>query len=287
MPIAILSGSAGLLNDSIDTLLDGLSSLLVYFGVRFRKERTANLLLVIVMLGTGGLALFESARRFFIPREPDVDAAAFFAIILSALVCFLLGLYQRYAGVRSGNLALITQSVDSRNHVLVAAGVGAGLIASLLHFPLLDTVMGVLVAVLILRSGVELAVGLARSWESGEADLSRYPMMFSRQYQEFRKAQLRDWMLFLVESRKATTRAGLLEEESRALAFEKFPVLREIGTQDRDQTTEQIAQSLDDLFTKGWLLEEANSLRLSSAGKLRLRLQTLSVRRTMSRSLVE
>jgi hypothetical protein len=40
LPTGLLSGSVGLINDSADTLLDGLSSLLVYFGIRFNKERS-------------------------------------------------------------------------------------------------------------------------------------------------------------------------------------------------------------------------------------------------------
>jgi hypothetical protein len=286
LPAAILSGSTGLLNDSMDTLLDGLSSILVYFGVRFHKERTANLFLVILMLATGGLTFFESTRRLIIPHQPDADLTAFLAILISALVCLFLGLYQRYAGLRSGNLALITQSVDSRNHVLVAAGVTAGLIAALLRFPFLDAVVGVLVAALILHSGLEQAVGLIRSWDSGEVDLSRYSEKFFRKYREFRKTQLRDWMLFLIDSRRAATRAGLLEEASSAMSFDQYPVLREIGTGDKDQTAEQIAQAVDDLFAKGWLLEENGALHLSGAGKRRLWLQILPVRRTMSRSLI-
>jgi hypothetical protein len=287
LPAALISGSAGLLNDSIDTLLDGLSSIFVYFGVRFRRERIANLVLVILMLSTGGLTLLESARRLFIRHEPDADLAAFLAILISALVCLFLGLYQRYAGLQSGRMTLITQSIDSRNHVLIAVGVTAGLIASLLRFPLLDAIVGVLVAALILHSGIEQAVGLIRSWNSGEADLSRYSVPFVGKIREFRRTQLRDWMLFLVESRKSETRTGLLEEAARALTFDKYPVLREIGVQNRTQTGEQIAEALEDLFSKGWLLEEAGRLHLTPAGKRRLWLQILPVRRTMSRSLVD
>jgi len=115
LPAGLLSGSVGLLNDGLDTLLDGLSSLLVYFGFR-------------------------------------LDWFAFLAAAISALVCFVLWAYQRYVGLRSGSLALITQSVDSRNHVIVAASVTVGLIALLLRFPLLDTLVGLAVAVLILKS---------------------------------------------------------------------------------------------------------------------------------------
>jgi hypothetical protein len=287
LPAALLSGSAGLLNDSIDTLLDGLSSIVVFLGVRFRRERTANLVLVILMLSTGSFTLFESAGRLFYPRTPEADPVAFLAILVSAFVCLFLGLYQRYAGLQSGRMTLITQSVDSRNHVLVAVGVTAGLIASRLRFPLLDAIVGVLVAVLILHSGLEQAVGLIRSWESGEADLSRYSLKFFGKIREFQKAQLGDWMLFLVDSRKANTRTGLLEEANRSLTFDKYPILREFGLQDRAQSTEEIAYALDGLVARGWLVEADGRLRLTPTGKRRLWLQTLPVRRTMSRSLVE
>jgi hypothetical protein len=141
---ALLSGSVGLLNDATDTLLDGLSSVLVYLGLRFDRERAANG--VLLMLGTGGLTCYEAVRRLLVPVAPDVDAFTFVATLLSALVCWGLYLYQRFVGVRSGSLALITQSVDSRNHVIVAASVTAGLIASRLDFPLLDTLVGLAVA---------------------------------------------------------------------------------------------------------------------------------------------
>ena len=162
LPAALLSGSVGLLNDATDTLLDGLSSVLVYLGLRFKRERAANGILVLLMLGTGGLTFYEAVRRFFVPFAPDVDAFTFIATILSAVICWGLYLYQRFVGVRSGSLALITQSVDSRNHVIIAGSVTAGLIASKLNFPLLDTLVGLVVAGLILQSAVELAMETLR-----------------------------------------------------------------------------------------------------------------------------
>ncbi|MHA1360917.1 MAG: hypothetical protein ACTSRC_22580 [Candidatus Helarchaeota archaeon] len=71
LPAALLSGSVGLLNDGLDTLLDGFSSLLVYFGIRLNKERAVNVVLVLLMLGTGGFTFYEAVRRFFVPFKPD------------------------------------------------------------------------------------------------------------------------------------------------------------------------------------------------------------------------
>ena len=210
LPAALLSGSVGLLNDATDTLLDGFSSVLVYLGLRFDKERAVNVVLVLLMLGTGGFTFYEAARRFFVPFEPTVDWFTFLAAILSALVCLALYGYQRYVGLRSGSLALITQSVDSRNHVIVAASVTAGLVASLLQFPLLDTLVGLAVAVLILKSAVELAIETIRSLGEEEVDLSRYKVGLVERYEQFRQAQLRDWMLYLVEKHGVQTRTELI-----------------------------------------------------------------------------
>ena len=206
LPAGLLSGSVGLINDAADTLLDGLASLLVYAGLRLNRERAVNVVLVLLMLGTGGLTFYEAVQRFFTPFEPQVDWFAFLAAAISALVCLALWSYQRYVGLRSGSVALITRSVDSRNHVIVALSVTAGLVASLLRFSLLDTLVGWAVAILILKSAVELGIETIRSLREGEVDLSRYRMGLLERYEQFRQAQLRDWMLYL----------GILDRPPRA-----------------------------------------------------------------------
>ena len=270
LPAGLLSGSVGLLNDAADTLLDGLSSLLVYAGMRLDKERAVNVVLVLLMLVTGGFTFYEAVHRFFVPFEPEADWFTFLATILSALVCLVLYFYQRFVGVRGGSMALITQSVDSRNHVIVAVSVTVGLIASLLRFPSLDTLVGLAVAVLILKSAVELAVELARSLGEEDVDLSRYRMGLAEQYEQFRQAQLRDWMLYLVEERGVLTRAELRARARQALDFGDNPVLQELGLAERPQADEMIEQSLAGLFERGWLAEQ-DRLTVTDVGKERLR----------------
>jgi divalent metal cation (Fe/Co/Zn/Cd) transporter len=107
LPAALLSGSVGLLNDASDTLLDGLSSVLVFLGLRFDKERAVSVVLVLLMLITGVGTFYEAVRRFFVPYEPKVDWFAFLATIVSALVCGALYLYQCFVGLRTGSVALI------------------------------------------------------------------------------------------------------------------------------------------------------------------------------------
>jgi hypothetical protein len=271
LPAALLSHSVGLLNDAIDTLLDGLSSMFVYFAIRFHKERIVNILLVTLMLVTGFLTLYEAGRRFFIPFKHEVDWFAFLAASLSALFCLGLGIYQRYVGLRSGILALITQSVDSRNHVIVAISVTAGLVASLLHFPLLDTLVGLAVALLILKSAITLTIETIRSLGEEQDNLSRYEFGLAGLYNRFLQSQLRDWMLYLVDKQGIRTQVELTARACQALDFNQIPAVRAMElTQGKSQASIMVEQSLTELVEHGWLTGE-KQLSVTEAGKKRLK----------------
>jgi hypothetical protein len=265
LPAALLSGSVGLLNDSADTLLDLFSSFFVCLGLRFNKERAVNVALVLLMLGTGSYTLYEAVGRFFAPYTPEVEWFPFLAAVLSAIVCAGLWAYQRFVGLRGGNMALITQSIDSRNHVIVAVSVTAGLIASILHFGLLDTLVGLGVAVLILKSAVELGIECVRS--RGEAlDLSHYQFWFVDKYDQFRQTQFRDWMLRLVQNQEARTKPKLIAQGQAALDFGANPMLQIMGLDQVPRADEIINRSIAELVERGWVQGEER-LSITDAGE--------------------
>jgi Co/Zn/Cd efflux system component len=270
LPAGILSGSVALINDAADTLLDALSSLVVYAGIRFNWERGANVALVLLMFATGGFTFYEAVRRFFVPFELTIDWFAFLAAILSAPICMMLWAYQRYVGLRSGIMALITQSVDSRNHVIVAIGVIAGLVAANLQFPLLDTIVGLAIAVLILKSALELAVETIRSFGKEDIDLSRFEFGIATQYEQFRQAQLSDWMLYLVEKQGIEARSELVDRARRALDFNSIAAGRAMGlVQQQSRFDELIERCLTDLIGSGRLTGEER-LAVTGLGRRRL-----------------
>lgn len=93
--------------------------------------------------------------------------------------------------MKSGNVSLITQSIDSRNHVIVAIGVIAGLVSSLLNFILLDSVIGFIIAVVILKSAVELLIEINKTRSDREVDLTKYKIFFADSYENIRKKQIK------------------------------------------------------------------------------------------------
>lgn len=266
LPAALLSGSVGLLNDSADTLLDLFSSFFVYLGLRFNRERAVNVLLVLLMLATGSYTLYEAVSRFFVPYTPQIEWFPFLAAVLSAVVCACLWAYQRFVGLRGGSMALITQSIDSRNHVIVAVSVTAGLAAAILHFGLLDTLVGLGVAVLILKSAVELGIEFIRSKGQETLDLSHYQFWFVDKYDQFRQTQLRDWMLQLVQKQEARTRSELISRAQAALDFGGNPMLQVMGLDQVPRADEMINQSIADLVERGWIQGEER-LSITDAGE--------------------
>ena len=266
LPAALLSGSVALLNDGFDTLLDGVSSVLVFLGIRWNYERIANIALVCFMLGTGSWTLYQAIDSFFRPASLMVDWLAVVATLISAVLCAGLWVYQRFVGIRAASPALITQSVDSRNHVIVATGVLAGLIASLLRFPWLDRSVGVVVALLILGSALELLSEILRSRGGNEIDLTRYRFGLAKRYEGFRSRQFRAWLLFIIHENEPIDRDALADSLVRTLDFRQMPTLEALGVAEaRSLTRRDVDTSLDEIIGEGLVAGDSN-LSLTPAG---------------------
>lgn len=262
-----LSGSIGLLNDAADTLLDGLSSLLVLWGIRKNKERLVNILLVVLMLSTGVFTFYEAVRRFFDPVPPEVNILAFLAASVSLILCSLLGLYQRYIGLNSGLMMLITQSIDSRNHVIVAVGVMAGLIFSSFGIHLVDTMIGFLVSVLILKSGMELGLETMRMMQGKEMESERYELGLLKGYKRFRIQQLGDWMLYMIGRKGVNTKKDLFELAGSLMDYHENPTLRELGWSEDPDPVGKVDAAFMHLLDRQLISNNKGAIFLTDAGR--------------------
>jgi SAM-dependent methyltransferase len=264
-----ISGSIGLISDGMDTALDGLSSVLVFVGLRLQKEEFVNVVLVLLMLGVGVGAGYEAVYRIFVPKAVEANLLTFAAAVLSGSICLLLSIYQRYVATRSRQQALIAQAVDSRNHAIIAGGVIAGLVAVVLRFPLLDTLVGLAVAALILRSGIELAVETVRALRGEEVDFSRHELGFVEEYRHFQGRQLADWLLNVVADEGPPTQASLLARCQEVLSVQDVPVLRELGWGKEAALEKRVAGVLEKLIGQG-LVTSGDVLQVTAKGRAEL-----------------
>ncbi len=262
-----LSSSMGLISDGIDTAMDGLSSILVFIGLRLKKERYINVILVLLMLGVGAGAAYEAIHRILIPEALGVDLLTFAAAVLSGLICLLLGLYQQYVATRSEQLPLISQAVDSRNHAIIAAGVTVGLLAAQLRFPLLDSLVGLAIAGLILKSGIELAIETVRALRGEEIDFSRYELAFVEDYNRFQEQQLADWLLSIVAEEGSIHPSKLLSRSREMLDVENVPVLRELGWGKTLMGIEKrVGSAVESLVDQNLVVSDGERLEITEKG---------------------
>ena len=270
-PAAMLSGSVALLNDALDTAMDALSSVIVYLGIRADKEQLAGFTLLAFMVVTGIYALWESVSRFIEGSVMQPDWLAFIAVAVSAGLSAILWVYQRYTGVAAGSMPIVAQSVDSRNHLLVAGGVGASFLASWLGLPVLDLIVGLIIALMILKGAWDLLVDMIQQQKEGEIDLSGYGFQF---FEKHRQRHMIRWFLSEIDRGRIRTREQLEQEALLSVDFEKIPQLQAFGMADSNGTRKAASQTIEQLFEYGYITEDSrdgNMLSLTDKGEKELR----------------
>ena len=178
--------------------------------------------------------------------------------------------YERAAGLRGASVALLSQSVDSRNHTLVSVGVICGLVSvAVFHVTVVDTLLGLAVALAILRSALLLLADLIRSTRTGEAaELSRYSLWVADRLETHVQTRTEAWLLYLVDRQKVTDRSDLVRRGEAASDPGANPLLREFGMKIDDQS--RIEPTVAELVRRGWLIG-AEQLSVTDAGRRHLR----------------
>ncbi len=103
------------------------------------------------------------------------------------------------------------------------------MIATLIGIPLIDTFVGLMVALIILKSAVELALEMVRSAKGAELDLTR--------------------------------------AAREALNFQGNYILKHVNMDDYKVDDQQIEAAIQEIFNKSWLKTKGNKLYLTQAGR--------------------
>lgn len=157
----LITSSVGLIADGTDAALDTLTAGVVFWSVKKKKEMIGSFVIVAMMLVTAvGLGV-DSVSSIFSALRGESENIVRPGLVISiegvALVfAYLLSLYQRFVGKKTRSLALISQSVDSKNHIFVAGAVIAGAIFSIFGIHYIDAAIGVYIAVKIFIDSIGL-----------------------------------------------------------------------------------------------------------------------------------
>lgn len=167
----LIINSIAFIGDAINNLSDATSSIITIIGFKLagkpadkehpfghgRIEYIAGLIVAFFIILVGYELLKSSISRIFNPVEVIFSWPALFVLLLSILIKLWLFLFNRFLAKAIDSQALLATSYDSFTDMIAMGCIGISLVSSLFtKFPL-DAYAGIIVAGIILFTGVSLA----------------------------------------------------------------------------------------------------------------------------------
>lgn len=170
MTAGIVFHSIAITADAINNLSDSGSSIVTLVGFKLagkpadeehpyghaRIEYLSGLIVSFVILIVGFQLVQSSFDKILNPQEADFSMLTFAVLILSILIKIWQGLFYKKVGKTIGSSAISATAADSLNDVFATSAVLLGLLITYFTGFNLDGYMGVIVAVVIMVTGVRL-----------------------------------------------------------------------------------------------------------------------------------
>ena len=168
--VGVLSGSIAVVLDAVNNLSDALSSVITIIGTKLagrrpdkkhpfghgRIEYLTAIIISVIVLYAGVTSLIESVKKIISPTTPDYSAPALVIIGAAVVVKILLGRYVSGVGKRVNSDALIASGKDATLDSVISASTLAAALVFLLSGLSLEAWLGAVIALVIIKSGVEM-----------------------------------------------------------------------------------------------------------------------------------
>lgn len=227
-----LSGSVGLVADGADAAVDTSSALLVWIGMKLQRDALGALIILLMMFITGISIGYDSLISLYdaIQGTTSLIVQPYLVIItevIALIFAILLFTYQRFVGKRNGSLVLISQSVDSKNHIYVALTVILGVFASMFGISILDVLIGGFIAIRILIDAIALSRETLSSMKGEDINLDKYEIPLAKQWNTSKLETFKAWLLFAIKEKGITTQEALISELEHTFKPKYIPILSE------------------------------------------------------------
>ena len=167
-------GSIALVADAIHSFTDIIGSVAVFFGIRFsdikskkfpyglyKLENLVSLFLSLLIFYTAFEVMGVAVSGLGAPAE-KVGAIAIGAAAFSLVVSFLLAKYKAKVGREENSPSMLSEAKHTKLDAMTTVGVLVGVTLSFAGFPFFDPIIGILIAVLVFKAGVEILLDSAK-----------------------------------------------------------------------------------------------------------------------------
>ena len=168
--VGILSNSIAIVLDAVNNLSDALSSVITIVGTKLanrlpdkkhplghgRIEYLSALLVSAIVLYAGVTSLVESIKKIIHPEAADYSAVTLVIIAVAIVAKLLLGRFVKSQGEKVNSGALIASGADASFDAILSASVLASAIIYIVFGLSIEAFVGVIIAVVIIKSGFEM-----------------------------------------------------------------------------------------------------------------------------------
>lgn len=165
-----LAGSTAIIADAFNSGTDIFATIVVFGGLRIaylppderhhyghaKAESVVSKIVAIIILITGFTVGYSGVRQI-ISRNYEVPGSlALIIASVSILIKFFLYKYTNKMGNLIGSPSLVADSFNHRSDILASSSVLAGIIGARFGLPILDPAAGVIVSIVIMKTGVSI-----------------------------------------------------------------------------------------------------------------------------------
>lgn len=229
-----ISGSVGLIADGTDATMDTVSAFLVWLGIKHHRENLSTILVIfglfIASLTVGLDSISHILRALNGTLEPLTHPYLVISVEgIAMLAAFFLFYYQRYVGKFARSLTLISQSVDSKNHIFIGFSVITGAIFALYGIYYVDAIIGLFIAAGIFIDALSLLQEVITTQKGINEDYSQYKLPLQVCWEENNFMAFRNWILYVLWAENINDRLGIVKSLQRVFNPENYiPVLSEL-----------------------------------------------------------
>ena len=168
--VGVVSGSIAIVLDAVNNLSDALSSVITIIGTKLanrrpdrehpyghgRIEYLTAITIAVIVIYAGATSLAESIKKIISPRTPEYTPQGLVIIAAAVAVKLLLGRYVKKVGEKVHSHALVDSGQDALLDAVIAASTLAAALIFLSTGVSLEAWLGVVISIIIIRSGIEM-----------------------------------------------------------------------------------------------------------------------------------
>ena len=187
--IGLASHSIAIVMDAVNNISDAASSVITIVGTKLagkepdkkhpfghgRIEYLSAMVISVLVLYAGITALVESVKKIIHPETPDYSAVSLVIVGIAVLVKVFLGRYVKSVGQKVNSDSLINSGEDASLDALISAATLVAALLFVLFKVSLEAWLGAIIALVIIKSGVEMLQGTISKilGEGADTELAR------------------------------------------------------------------------------------------------------------------